>query len=58
MKVLRQKRDGRWYWHWDPKFLDHGRTEVPRREFQALFDAACTTSRSRRCSCAASSATS
>jgi pimeloyl-ACP methyl ester carboxylesterase len=40
MKVLRQKRDGRWYWHWDPKFLDHGRTEVPRREFEALFDAA------------------
>ena len=40
MKVLRQKRDGRWYWHWDPKFLDHGRTEVPRREFEALFEAA------------------
>ena len=40
LKVLRQKRDGRWYWHWDPKFLDHGRTEVPRREFEALFEAA------------------
>ena len=40
MKVLRQKRDGRWYWHWDPRFLDHGRTEVPRREFEALFEAA------------------
>jgi pimeloyl-ACP methyl ester carboxylesterase len=40
MKVLRQRRDGRWYWHWDPKFLDHDRTEVPRREFEALFDAA------------------
>lgn len=40
MKVLRQRRDGRWYWHWDPKFLDHGRTEVPRRQFEALFDAA------------------
>jgi pimeloyl-ACP methyl ester carboxylesterase len=40
MKVLRQKRDGRWYWHWDPKLLDHGRTEVPRREFEALFEAA------------------
>ena len=21
MKVLRQKPDGRWYWHWDPKFI-------------------------------------
>jgi len=40
MKVLRQKRDRRWYWHWDPKFLDHGRTEVPRRESEALFEAA------------------
>jgi pimeloyl-ACP methyl ester carboxylesterase len=40
LKVLRQKRDGRWYWHWDPKFLDHGRTEVPRRESEALFEAA------------------
>lgn len=40
MKVLRQKWDGRWYWHWDPKFLDHGRTEVPPNDFQALFQAA------------------
>jgi hypothetical protein len=40
MKVLRQKRDGRWYWHWDPLLLDHGRTEVPRRDFEALFQAA------------------
>ncbi len=40
MKVLRQRRDGRWYWHWDPKFLEHGRTEVPREDFQALFEAA------------------
>lgn len=40
MKVLRQKSDGKWYWHWDPKFLDHGRTEVPREDFQALFEAA------------------
>ena len=21
MKVLRQKPDGRWYWHWDPAFI-------------------------------------
>src|SRR5204863_1796686 len=40
MKVLRQKRDGRWYWHWDPKFLEGGRTEVPPQEFEALFQAA------------------
>jgi len=39
-KVLRQRGDGRWYWHWDPKFLEHGRTEVPREDFQALFEAA------------------
>ncbi len=40
MKVLRQKRDGRWYWHWDPKFLEGGRTEVPPPDFQALLQAA------------------
>ncbi len=40
MKVLRQRRDGRWYWHWDPRFLAQGRTEVPRPEFEALFHAA------------------
>ena len=40
MKVLRQRRDGRWYWHWDPKLLDHGRTEVPRKEFDKIFEAA------------------
>ena len=40
MKVLRQRRDGRWYWHWDPRFIEGGRTEVPRPEFEALFHAA------------------
>src|SRR5205823_13701618 len=40
MKVLRQRRDGRWYWHWDPRFLEGGRTEVPRPEFEALFQVA------------------
>ncbi len=40
MKVLRQKPDGKWYWHWDPKFIDRGRTEVPREDFQAVFEAA------------------
>ena len=40
MKVLRQRRDGRWYWHWDPRFLAEGRTEAPRPEFEALFEVA------------------
>jgi len=40
MKVLRQKPDGRWYWHWDPAFMSRGRTEVPAQDFQALFEAA------------------
>ncbi len=26
-KNLRQKEDGRWYWHWDPKFLSHSPEE-------------------------------
>jgi pimeloyl-ACP methyl ester carboxylesterase len=40
MKVLRQRRDGRWYWHWDPKFIDRGRREVPGQDFQGMFEAA------------------
>ncbi len=40
MKVLRQRRDGRWHWHWDPRFLEEGRTEVPRPEFETLFQTA------------------
>jgi len=40
MKVLRQRGDGRWYWHWDPKFIQRGRREVPGQDFQALFEAA------------------
>jgi len=40
MKVLRQRPDGRWYWHWDPRFIERGRTEVPREDFQKLFEAA------------------
>ncbi len=40
MKVLRQKPDGRWYWHWDPAFMARGRTEVPGQDFDALFEAA------------------
>jgi len=40
MKVLRQKPDGRWYWHWDPAFMARGRTEVPAQDYQTLFEAA------------------
>ncbi len=28
------------HWHWDPRFLDRGRIEVPPLDFQALFQAA------------------
>ena len=38
-KVLRQRADGRWYWHWDPKFIQRGRQEVPGEDFMALFEA-------------------
>jgi pimeloyl-ACP methyl ester carboxylesterase len=40
MKVLRLRRDGRWYWHWDPKFFDVRRTEVPAPDYQPLFEVA------------------
>jgi pimeloyl-ACP methyl ester carboxylesterase len=40
-KVLRLRADGRWYWHWDPRFLAGRRGgEVPSAEFQGLFEAA------------------
>jgi pimeloyl-ACP methyl ester carboxylesterase len=29
-KNVRQRGDGRWYWHWDPQFLQGGRTDEPR----------------------------
>jgi pimeloyl-ACP methyl ester carboxylesterase len=38
-KVLRQ-RDGRWYWHWDPKFIGQGRTEVVPDRLAGLIDVA------------------
>lgn len=40
MKVLRQRKDGRWYWHWDPILIDRGRTEVPRAQYEALLETA------------------
>lgn len=38
-KVLRQ-RDGRWFWHWDPRFIDRGRTEVLPDRLAGLIDVA------------------
>jgi pimeloyl-ACP methyl ester carboxylesterase len=29
-KNVRQRDDGRWYWHWDPRFLLGGPTDEPR----------------------------
>ena len=40
-KVLRQ-RDGRWYWHWDPRVISQGRTEVPPDRLSGLLDVATT----------------
>jgi pimeloyl-ACP methyl ester carboxylesterase len=39
MKVLRQ-RDGRWYWHWDPAFIQQDRTEVVPDRLAGLLDVA------------------
>ena len=38
-KVLRQ-HDGRWYWHWDPAFINRGRTETVPDRLLGLFDVA------------------
>jgi pimeloyl-ACP methyl ester carboxylesterase len=41
-KNVRLREDGRWYWHWDPRFLTGGRTDEPRsyRNEARLEDAA------------------
>lgn len=40
-KVLRQKDDGRWYWHWDPRFmLRDGSEEEPGGAFEQKFETA------------------
>ncbi|MHB8334809.1 MAG: alpha/beta fold hydrolase [Acidimicrobiales bacterium] len=36
-KVLRQ-RDGRWYWHWDPKVIRQDHTEVVATRFVGLLE--------------------
>ncbi|MCU1363850.1 MAG: hypothetical protein JWM55_1678 [Acidimicrobiaceae bacterium] len=38
-KVVRE-RDGRWYWHWDPRILARDRTEVIAQRFAGLLDVA------------------
>jgi pimeloyl-ACP methyl ester carboxylesterase len=40
MKVLRQRPNGRWYWHWDPRMMEGNRREIPDADFQAIFEAA------------------
>ncbi len=39
MKVLRQRGD-RWYWHWDPRVIGYGRTEVVPDRLHGLLDVA------------------
>ncbi len=39
-KVLRLRADGRWHWHWDPRFMAGQRGEVPPPDFQGLFEVA------------------
>src|SRR5262245_13030392 len=40
-KVLRLRADGRWHWHWDPRFMEGRRgAEVPPPDFQVPFEAA------------------
>jgi len=38
-KVLRQRGD-RWYWHWDPRIIDRGRTEVMPDRLSGLLEVA------------------
>jgi len=38
---LRQSKDGRWHWHWDPRFMQRGDTETrPPRDPRLLEEAA------------------
>ena len=42
-KNVRRHADGRWYWHWDPRFLDFGDSDEPRvrlHQGEMLEDAA------------------
>jgi pimeloyl-ACP methyl ester carboxylesterase len=44
MKVLRQ-REGRWYWHWDPRVIGQERTEVVPDRLAGLLSVATSNSR-------------
>ena len=39
-KNLRQGDDGRWRWHWDPRFLEQKTPAEPPRQWKALDEAA------------------
>jgi pimeloyl-ACP methyl ester carboxylesterase len=39
LKVLRE-RNGRWYWHWDPRVIQQDRTEVVATRLLGLLDVA------------------
>jgi pimeloyl-ACP methyl ester carboxylesterase len=39
-KNLRRRLDGRWYWHWDPRFLEFGDEPTRGADVIRLFQAA------------------
>jgi len=39
-KNLRLREDGRWYWHWDPRFMDQPRRAEPPEVAEQLLEAA------------------
>jgi pimeloyl-ACP methyl ester carboxylesterase len=39
-KNVRQRANGRWYWHWDPEFLAFGDEPTRAAEQPRLYDAA------------------
>jgi pimeloyl-ACP methyl ester carboxylesterase len=39
-KNLRQGEDGRWRWHWDPRFIEQKQPAEPPQQWNALDDAA------------------
>ena len=57
-KNVRQRADGRWVWHWDPRFMSgkpgsHDETRVSLVHEENLSDAARAHHRARRSWCAA-----
>lgn len=41
--LLRQRADGRWHWHWDPRLVDELAGQDPHAQQQTLLDAAART---------------